>query len=126
MDTEAATTSETMEAEETTNAELTAEEAPKPKPKLHRGFAAMNKEKHRELARSGGIAAHAFGLAHSFTSEKAREAGKKGGAKTSTNREHMAAIGRMGGIAKGKRGRRPTDPTTDATTTDRNGEDKTS
>ena len=83
METEAATTTEPLEAEEPTSAEPTAEEAPKPKPKLHRGFAAMNKEKHRELARSGGIAAHAFGLAHSFTSEKAREAGKKGGAKTS-------------------------------------------
>ena len=55
--------------------------------------------------RSGGVAAHALGLAHSFTSEEGRAAGKKGGATTSANREHMAAIGRMGGIAKGQRAR---------------------
>lgn len=71
-----------------------------PKPKQRRGFAAMNPATHRELARAGGIAAHAHGLAHQFTPEQAREAGKKGGAKTAANREHMAEIGRKGGIAK--------------------------
>ena len=60
----------------------------------------MDREAHRELARSGGVAAHAYGLAHRFTSEQAREAGKKGGAKTASNREHMAEIGRKGGFAK--------------------------
>ena len=105
METEAATTNEAIEAEAPTTDEPATEEVPKPKPKLHRGFAAMNKEAHRELARSGGVAAHALGLAHSFTSEEGRAAGKKGGATTSANREHMAAIGRMGGIAKGQRAR---------------------
>ncbi len=71
-----------------------------PRVKLHRGFAAMDRDAHRELARSGGVAAHAYGLAHRFTSEQAREAGKKGGAKTASNREHMAEIGRKGGFAK--------------------------
>jgi len=71
-----------------------------PRVKLHRGFAAMDREAHRELARSGGVAAHAYGLAHRFTSEQAREAGKRGGAKTASNREHMAEIGRKGGFAK--------------------------
>ena len=70
------------------------------KPKQHRGFAAMNRDAHRELARAGGKAAHANGLAHRFTSEKAREAGKAGGAKTSANREHMVEIGRKGGFSK--------------------------
>ena len=70
------------------------------KPKQHRGFAAMDREAHRELARSGGRAAHAAGRAHRFTSEKAREAGKAGGAKTAANREHMVEIGRKGGYSK--------------------------
>ena len=78
----------------------TDEDRAAPRVKLHRGFAAMDREAHRELARSGGVAAHAYGLAHRFTSEQAREAGKKGGAKTASNREHMAEIGRKGGFAK--------------------------
>ncbi len=73
-----------------------------PAAKQRRGFAAMDKEARRELARSGGLAAHAVGLANQFTSEKAREAGKKGGAAIAADREHMRAIGRKGGL--GKRG----------------------
>lgn len=48
--------------------------------KEHRGFAAMDRAAHRELARSGGQAAHRSGLAHKFDSNEAREAGRKGGA----------------------------------------------
>ena len=44
-----------------------------------RGFAAMSPEKQREIASMGGKAAHAKGTAHQFTSEEAREAGRKGG-----------------------------------------------
>ena len=69
-------------------------------PKPRRGFAAFDKERIRQIASSGGKSAHAAGLANKFTSEKAREAGKKGGAVTSANREHMAEIGRQGGLAK--------------------------
>ena len=69
-------------------------------PKQRRGFAAFDKERMRQVASSGGKSAHAAGLANRFTSEKAREAGKKGGAVTSANREHMAEIGRQGGLAK--------------------------
>ena len=54
------------------------------------------------LASAGGKSAHAYGLAHRFTPEQAREAGKKGGAKTAEDRAHMAEIGRKGGIAKGE------------------------
>ncbi len=45
----------------------------------HRGFAAMDEERQREIASMGGKAAHASGRAHEFTPEEAREAGRKGG-----------------------------------------------
>lgn len=57
----------------------------------------MDKEQHPEIASQGGKAAHKKGTAHKWTSETAREAGKKGGKKVSQDREHMAAIGRKGG-----------------------------
>ena len=44
-----------------------------------RGFASMDPNKQREIASKGGKAAHAKGTAHEFTSEEAREAGRKGG-----------------------------------------------
>lgn len=44
-----------------------------------RGFAAMNPQKQREIAKEGGEAAHERGTAHEFDSQEAREAGKKGG-----------------------------------------------
>jgi general stress protein YciG len=44
-----------------------------------RGFASMDPSKQREIASKGGHAAHAKGTAHEFTSEEAREAGRKGG-----------------------------------------------
>ena len=44
-----------------------------------RGFAKMSPEKQQEIARKGGKAAHAKGTAHKFTSEEARNAGRKGG-----------------------------------------------
>ncbi len=72
----------------------------------NRGFASMDREKQREIASKGGRAAHAKGTAHEFDSGEAREAGRKGGVAVSRNREHMAAIGRRGGEARGQtRGR---------------------
>lgn len=44
-----------------------------------RGFASMDPEKQKEIASKGGKAAHQKGTAHEFTSEEAREAGRKGG-----------------------------------------------
>ena len=44
-----------------------------------RGFAAMDEERQREIAAKGGRAAHEQGTAHEFTSQEAREAGRKGG-----------------------------------------------
>src|SRR5215211_6786664 len=62
-----------------------------------RGFASMNSEKQREIARKGGRAAHEKGTAHEFTADEARAAGRKGGQQVSANREHMSRIGRIGG-----------------------------
>lgn len=71
------------------------------------GFAAMDPARLRAIAREGGLAAHAEGKAHQFTSEEARRAGKKGGRSISRDRAYMAEIGRRGGRArKGKRTRR--------------------
>ena len=64
-----------------------------------RGFASMDPEHQRQIAREGGKAAHKLGVAHEFNSEEARQAGRKGGETVSANREHMAAIGRKGGEA---------------------------
>lgn len=64
---------------------------------LKKGFALMDRERQREIASKGGIAAHAKGTAHEFDSTEARAAGKKGGLVISQNREHMRAIGRLGG-----------------------------
>ena len=47
--------------------------------KEHRGFASMDRTKQREIASKGGHAAHAKGTAHEWSSEEAREAGRKGG-----------------------------------------------
>jgi general stress protein YciG len=67
----------------------------------NRGFASMDPAKQKEIASKGGRAAHAKGTAHEFDSGEAREAGRKGGMAVSRNREHMAAIGRRGGEARG-------------------------
>lgn len=47
--------------------------------KSRRGFAAMSPEKQREIASQGGRAAHRQGVAHEWSAEEARAAGKKGG-----------------------------------------------
>lgn len=71
-------------------------------PKSNRGFASMDLSKQREIASKGGKAAHAQGRAHEFTADEARNAGRKGGEVVSRDREHMAAIGRAGGQARGR------------------------
>ena len=73
-----------------------------------RGFASMDAEKQREIARKGGKAAHAKGTAHEFTADEARAAGRKGGERVSSNREHMSRIGRIGGKSSASR-RAPTE-----------------
>ena len=70
----------------------------------NRGFASMNAERQKEIARKGGKAAHEKGTAHEFTPDEARAAGRKGGERVSADRHHMSRIGRMGG--KSSAGRR--------------------
>jgi general stress protein YciG len=62
-----------------------------------KGFASMDPEKRRAICSKGGRTAHARGTAHEFTSDEAREAGRKGGKKVSEDRAHMSRIGRKGG-----------------------------
>jgi|SRR6476620_9232505 len=72
-----------------------------------RGFASMDAEKQRSIASLGGRAAHRLGTAHEFSSDEAREAGRKGGEAVSANRAHMAAIGRKGGEASHRGSAKP-------------------
>lgn len=71
--------------------------------KSNRGFASMDPQRQREIASEGGRAAHEKGTAHEFTSEEAREAGRKGGMARSANRRKAMessgshASGSMGG-----------------------------
>lgn len=73
--------------------------------KSNRGFASMSKERRKQIASSGGKAAHQNGRAHKFSKEEAKVAGHRGGVAVSRDRAHMARIGRKGGIKS-----RPTKP----------------
>jgi anti-anti-sigma factor len=70
------------------------------KPRSKRGFAAMDRERQREIASKGGKRAHQKGTAHQWTADEGREAGRKGGEAVSRDREHMAMIGRAGAAAR--------------------------
>ena len=58
--------------------------------KQERGFAAMNPEKQKQIARKGGEAV-------ARNRQHMAEIGRKGGEAVSKNRDHMAEIGREGG-----------------------------
>ncbi len=64
------------------------QDAPRQAKGRGRGFASMDPAKQREIASKGGKAAHAKGTAHEFTSQEAREAGRKGGQARGKNRSH--------------------------------------
>jgi general stress protein YciG len=49
----------------------------------------MDAAKQREIASKGGKAAHQKGTAHEWTSEEAREAGRKGGMASHRRRRQM-------------------------------------
>lgn len=68
--------------------------------KSRRGFASMDPARQREIASKGGRAAHEKGTAHEWSSDEARQAGRKGGVTVSRDRAHMAAIGREGGESR--------------------------
>ena len=61
--------------------------------KEDRGFASMDRAKQREIASKGGKAAHQKGTAHEWTSEEARDAGRKGGIASHQRRREQAAGG---------------------------------
>jgi hypothetical protein len=72
--------------------------------KEDRGFASMDRAKQREIASKGGKAAHQKGTAHEWTSEEAREAGRKGGMASHRRRNELGggetdATGGMGSEA---------------------------
>ncbi len=73
--------------------------------KSRRGFAGWDPEKLRDVSRQGGRAAHQAGKTHQYTPDEARQAGRKGGRVISRNRDHMARIGRLGGLVTGARRR---------------------
>ncbi len=52
-----------------------------------KGFESYDKEALREMAARGGRAAHEAGVAHEWTKEEAREAGRRGGAATAAKRK---------------------------------------
>ena len=64
--------------------------------KRKQGFAAMDPEKRRAIARIGGQTTQRLGKGHTFTLEETRRGGKKGGRTVSHDRAHMAKIGRRG------------------------------
>jgi hypothetical protein len=69
--------------------------------KEDRGFASMDRAKQREIASKGGKAAHQKGTAHEWTSEEARDAGRKGGlASHRRRREQMLSGGGSAGTSE--------------------------
>lgn len=85
--------------------------------KTRRGFAAMTREANAEISRKGGKASHAKGTAHEYSPDEARAAGVKGGRSVSENREHMAEIGRRGGLKRAENVRTLSSRTTATFTT---------
>jgi general stress protein YciG len=80
------------------------------RPKLRRGFAAMDRKVVSEIARKGGKAAHSAGSAHQFTSDEARVAGRKGGLTTHAKRREAAqrqrkAPGEAAGVPRDTEGK---------------------
>jgi len=70
----------------------------------NRGFASMDPQRQREIASEGGRAAHEKGTAHEFTSEEAREAGRKGGqARSQSNRSNSNRSGNPGSSSSSER-----------------------
>lgn len=85
-------TATTPETQASTEAAAPAQEAAAEERRpRRRGFAAMDRDRVKEIASKGGKAAHAAGTAHQFSSDEARNAGRKGG---------MAPHVRRGGVRR--------------------------
>ena len=72
--------------------------------KEDRGFASMERAKQREIASKGGKAAHQKGTAHEWTSEEARDAGRKGGIASHRRRRELLQQQNTGSAAGGDNG----------------------
>jgi general stress protein YciG len=72
--------------------------------KEDRGFASMDRNKQREIASKGGKAAHQKGTAHEWTSEEAREAGRKGGMASHRRKQEQQGGPSSGGDNAGSNG----------------------
>jgi uncharacterized protein len=57
----------------------------------------MDRAKQREIASKGGKAAHQKGTAHEWTSEEAREAGRKGGMASHRRKQQQQQPSETGG-----------------------------
>ena len=68
--------------------------------KEDRGFASMDRAKQREIASKGGKAAHQKGTAHEWTSEEARDAGRKGGLASHKRRREQMLGGESGQMSE--------------------------
>ncbi len=80
-------------------------------PKRKRGFASMDPELQRRIARLGGAASHEQGRAHEWDSGQARNAGRRGGRAAHErgtahqwSADEAKAAGRRGGQSAHRRG----------------------
>lgn len=62
--------------------------------KQRRGFASMDRDKQRAIASMGGKRAHQMGTAHEWTTDEAREAGRRGGIVSRGGRGRKTAVER--------------------------------
>ena len=89
--------------------EVVTEHKGDPVAKEDRGFASMDRARQREIASKGGKAAHQKGTAHEWTSEEARDAGRKGGLASHRRRREQknphGEPGEMVGVESGGGGR---------------------
>jgi general stress protein YciG len=66
--------------------------------KEDRGFASMDRSRQKEIASKGGKAAHQKGTAHEWTSEEARDAGRKGGLASHRRRREQRDVSEARGM----------------------------
>lgn len=91
--------------------------------KEDRGFASMDRMKQRDIASKGGKAAHQKGTAHEWTSEEARNAGRKGGlASHKRRREQMVGSDTQASAAAGQDSGSNADATATTRSTDQTSE----
>jgi uncharacterized protein len=71
----------------------------------------MDRARQREIASKGGKAAHQKGTAHEWTSEEARDAGRKGGLASHRRRREQKETPEGGEMASTAAGSEPTSDT---------------